>query len=99
LGSAPGIACLMSGAVLGPLVLERAGALSPTMSAAADGIRFFGPALGNHEGPTVIVGAVYAVALICGASIAAAAMRARTRNAHLHLQLQAWQLRQLMPAG
>ncbi len=97
LGSAPGIAFLMSGAVLGPLVLERTGALSPTMSVAADGVRFFGPALGSHEGPTIFVAAIYVAAVIVGACIAAAAMRARTRNAHLHLQLQAWQLRQLVP--
>ena len=98
LGSAPGIALLMIGAVLVPLALERLDVITHTMSVGADGVRFFGPALGAHEAPTLVVSAVYAAALIAGASVAAAAMRARTRSAHLHLQLQAWQLRQLVPA-
>ncbi len=99
LGSAIGICVLMGGAVLGPLALEQLGVLSPTMSVTDAGVAFHAPAISALEGPTILVASIYIVSLIAGACIAAAAMRARTRAAHHRLQLQAWQLRQLVPAG
>jgi serine/threonine-protein kinase len=98
LGSAWVIAALMVGAVLGPLALEQLDVLTRTMSASSAGVLFQAPALGGAEGPTIIVAAIYAGAIIGGACVAAAAMRARQRDAYHRLQLQAWQLRQLVPA-
>jgi serine/threonine protein kinase len=97
LSSSVTIAALMIGAVLTPLILERMGVLTTTMTVDANGVLFRAPAVAGLEGPTVAVGMLYAIALIAGACIAGDAMRARTRAAHRHLQLQAWQLRQLVP--
>jgi serine/threonine-protein kinase len=99
LGSAPGICVLMGGAVLGPLALEQLGVLSTTMSVTDGAVAFHAPAIAGLEGPTIVVASIYILSLIAGACIAAAAMRAQTRAAHHRLQLQAWQLRQLVPAG
>ncbi|MDB4956341.1 MAG: Serine/threonine protein kinase PrkC, regulator of stationary phase [Myxococcales bacterium] len=97
LGSSVTVAVFMIGAVLTPLFLERAGALTPTMSVDANGVLFRAPAVAGYEGPTFIVCVIYAIALIAGACVAGEAMRRRTRSAHRHLHLQAWQLRQLVP--
>jgi serine/threonine-protein kinase len=99
LGSAVGIAALMTAAVVVPLVLEHIDVLSPTMTVDHSGVLFHAPALGVHETRTVVVSALYVIALIAGASVAGAAMRATTRKAHHRLLLQAWQLRQLVPTG
>jgi hypothetical protein len=98
LGSAVSIAVMMIGAILVPLALEQLGVLSSTMSTTQDGTLFHGPAVGANEPATIGVYAFYCAALIAGACIAAAAMRARQRLAHEKLLLQAWQLRQLVPA-
>jgi serine/threonine-protein kinase len=97
LGSAYSVAALFIGGAIGPLVLERIGALGPTMSIDAAGILLRAPAVGADEGPAVLVGMLYAIGLIIGATAMASAMRRRTRDAHRHLHLQAWQLRQLVP--
>ena len=93
------VAVLMIGAVLAPLVLEQLGVLSTTMSVTDHGLLFSAPALAGREGPTILVSAVYVIALIAGAAIAGEAIRAQNRTAHLRLHLQAWQLRQLVPTG
>jgi hypothetical protein len=63
-----------------------------------EGLLFAAPALsGEREGATILVGALYAVALVVGAVIAAYQMRTRAVAASQHLHLQAWQLRQLVP--
>jgi hypothetical protein len=91
------VATLMIVAVLGPLVLELVGALSRTMSVSSAGVLFHGPGLAGSQTTTIIVGVVYVIALIGGATIAGEAMRRQTRAAHLRVHLQAWQLRQLVP--
>jgi hypothetical protein len=78
-------------------MLERIGVLSPTMSVTPGGLLFDSPAIGDHELPVVVVGSLYAVALITGASVIGEILRTRTRAAHRHLLMQAWQLRQLVP--
>jgi serine/threonine-protein kinase len=97
LGSSVVIAAVMTIAVLGPLVLELAGAVSQTMSVSEAGVLFHAPGLASSKTPTIIVGVVYVVALIAGAAIAGEVMRRQTRSAHLRVHLQAWQLRKLVP--
>jgi hypothetical protein len=92
------IALLMSGAVVLPLLLEQQGAVSTTMSVSPAGVLFDAPAIsGTEPTPTILVGALYVISLIVGATIAGSQMRARTLQAQKHLHLQAWQLRQLVP--
>ena len=98
LGSSWIVGILMIGAVLAPLVLEQLGVLSRTMSVSSSGLLFSAPGLGRREGPTILVGIVYVITLIIGAVMAGEAMRTQTRAAHLRLHMQAWQLRQLVPA-
>ncbi len=98
LGSPITIALLMSLGVAGPLLLEQMGVLSATMSVSEAGVLFSAPALsGKLEGPTIMVGALYAVALVVGAVVAGYQMRARALEAAHHLHMQTWQLRQLVP--
>jgi serine/threonine-protein kinase len=98
LGSPITIAVLMSGAVVMPLVLENLEALSTTMSVSPAGLLFDAPAIsGQERAPTILVGALFAIALVVGATVAGHQMRARTLEAQQHLHLQAWQLRQLVP--
>jgi hypothetical protein len=98
LGSPITIAALMSGAVIGPLLLEQMGLLSQTMSVSPAGVLYSAPAIsGELAGPTMMVGAIYAIALVVGATIAGFQMRARAVHAAQHLHQQAWQLRQLVP--
>jgi serine/threonine-protein kinase len=97
LGSAASVGTLFITAAIGPLVLERIGVLSRTMSVDGAGILLRAPAIGPADGPVVLVGALYATGLIVGSCAIARALRARTRAAHRHLHVQAWQLRQLVP--
>jgi serine/threonine-protein kinase len=98
LGSPVTIAALMVGAVTVPLMLEQVAAISTTMSVSPAGVLFAAPALsGMHEGPTIAVGALYAIALITASTFAGHQMRQRALGAQKHLHLQAWQLRQLVP--
>jgi len=99
LGSAWTLGILMVSGVLGPLLLEQLGVLSSTMSITDRGALFHAPAIGTNEPATIAVYALYCGALVAGACIAAAAMRARQRSAHEKLLLQAWQLRQLVPSA
>ncbi len=97
-GSPITVASLFAGAVIGPLLLERMGLVSETISVSTAGVLFHPPAIsGALEGPTNLVGALYAVALIVGAVTSSYAMRRRAVDAAHHLHLQAWQLRQLVP--
>ena len=97
LGSAVTVTVLFAAAILVPWGLERVGVLSTTMSVDRAGILLRAPVVEGQETRTMIVGAIYAVGLIAGASIMANAMRARAREAARRLHLQAWQLRQLVP--
>jgi hypothetical protein len=97
LGSAGAVGALFTSAAIGPLALERLGVLSQTMSIDTAGVLLRAPAIAPPEGPAVLVGALYAIGLMIGATAMASAMRRRTRAAHHRLHLQAWQLRQLVP--
>ena len=97
LGSAVATGALMCGAVLLPLVAERLDLISRTLSVTDQGIVFHAAVVGTREGPTVLVSALYACALIITACMVGGSMRSRTRAALHRLQLQAWQLRQLVP--
>jgi hypothetical protein len=97
LGSAGVVGTLFISAAIGPLVLERIGVLSQTMSIGTAGVLLRAPAIAPPEGPGILVGALYAIGLMIGATAMASAMRRRTRAAHHRLHLQAWQLRQLVP--
>jgi hypothetical protein len=99
LGSPIVVAALMIGACLLPLILEQLGVMSRTMFVTPHGLLFDAPGLGPREGPTLIIGAVYAIALIIGAALSSDALRVQTRSAHVRLHLQAWQLRQLVPVS
>jgi hypothetical protein len=59
---------------------------------------FRAPAIAGHEGPTIVVAMLYIAFLIALACGMGGAMRGRARAANRHLHLQAWQLRQLVPA-
>jgi hypothetical protein len=97
--SSMAVVALMSAACLVPLVLERIGVISRTLFVTAHGLSIDAPALGGRELPTIVVGAVYTVALIIGAALASESLRVQTRAAHVRLHLQAWQLRQLVPVS
>jgi len=98
LGSPITIGILMGGGIAGPLLLEQMGVLSTTMSVSPAGVLFNAPAIsGNLEGPTIMVGALYAMSLVVGAVVAGYQMRARALGSAHHLHMQAWQLRQLVP--
>jgi eukaryotic-like serine/threonine-protein kinase len=96
LGSGTMVASSLIVAVLGCVLLERTGVLSPTMSVSSSGVTFAGPAFSGQELPVLVVGSMYVVMLIAGASIIGETMRQRTRTAHRQLLIQAWQLRQLV---
>jgi len=97
LGSAVNVGVLFVAAALAPLVLERVGLISPTISIDEHGILLHAPAVGGAEGPSILVAILYIAGLTVGTCWMAHAMRERTRRAHHHLHLQAWQLRQLVP--
>jgi len=91
------IAVAMGSAVLVPWGLERLGVLSTTVAVDGAAILLRAPAISGHEGPTLLVGAIYTMGLIVVTSTIAEVMRNRTRAAQRHLYLQAWQLRHLVP--
>ncbi len=97
LGSGMAVAGTMIIAVLGPWILEHLGVLSTTMTVDHAGIALQPPGISGQETPVLVVGTMYIVALITGASVIAEIMRTKTRAAHRHLLTQAWQLRQLVP--
>ena len=97
LGSAFAVAALFSAAAIAPMLLERVGVLTRTVSIDRAGILLRAPAVAGAEGPAILVAVLYTIGLIIGACGMAHAMRARTRAAHRHLHVQAWQLRQLVP--
>ncbi|MBS1122451.1 MAG: hypothetical protein H6Q90_4679 [Deltaproteobacteria bacterium] len=97
LGSSLTIASSLIIAVVGPWVLERAGVLSPTMTVTQEGMVFRPPAIAGGEVSIFVVGGLYMVMLIAGASIIGEILRSRSRAAHRALLTQAWQLRQLVP--
>ncbi|HEX4452956.1 MAG TPA: serine/threonine-protein kinase [Kofleriaceae bacterium] len=99
LGSSLVVAALMIAACLSPLLLEQLGVISRTVFVTPHGLLFDAPALGPREVPTMIVGAIYAIALIIGAALASDSLRVQNRSAHVRLHLQAWQLRQLVPVS
>jgi serine/threonine protein kinase len=99
LNSTVGVALLMIVACLLPLVLEHTGVMSRTTFVTGNGLLFDAPALGTRSAPTIIVGAIYAAALIIGAVLASDSLRIQNRSAHRRLHLQAWQLRQLVPVS
>jgi serine/threonine-protein kinase len=97
LGSALAVGALFIAAAVAPMVLERLGVLTQTVSIDRAGIVLRAPAVAGGEGPAILVAMLYSIGLIIGACGMAHAMRARTRAAHRHLHVQAWQLRQLVP--
>ena len=99
LGSGAAITALMTGATLGPLLLERLGVLPETMTFQTRGMWLHGPGLAGGSTAILLVGTVYIVLLIAGACVMGDAMRTRIRAASRTMHLQAWQLRQLVPAA
>jgi hypothetical protein len=98
LGSPVTLGVLMVGAVVGPLLLEQVGIISATMSVGRDGVLFAAPGISGEEpAGTILVGALYATALIIASLAAGYQMRQRALAAQTRLHLQAWQLRQLVP--
>jgi len=98
IGSPITITIFMIGGVTVPLLFEHLDLLSQTMSVSPAGVLFAAPALsGSAEGPTILVGALYAAALITASAIAGYQMRQRSLEAQKRLHLQAWRLRQLVP--
>jgi serine/threonine-protein kinase len=97
IGSARSIGALFISGAIVPLILERTGVISPTISIDPVGLHLHAPAIGGAEGPALVVAALYTAGLIIGTCWMAHSMRTRARAAHRHLHLQAWQLRQLVP--
>ena len=95
--SALGMTVLPCLAVLGPWLLERTGTLAVTTTVDAHGILLRAAGTAGDETRTLVVGALYVIALLASAALMAHGMRARERAAKRHLHLQAWQLRQLVP--
>jgi hypothetical protein len=84
-------------AVLGPWLLERVNVLSVTTTVDTNGLLLKAVAIAGDETPTLVVAALYVLAMIAAAAGMANGMRARERAAKRHLHLQAWQLQQLVP--
>ncbi|MFT3694956.1 MAG: serine/threonine-protein kinase [Kofleriaceae bacterium] len=97
LGSSWSIAIALISGTLIPLLCERLGWISRTMTIDPHGLTFETDAFGGGQLATLIVGTVYVAALITGAVIAGHSMRRQQRAAHRRLHMQAWQLRQLVP--
>ena len=98
LSRARGMALITIVAVLGPWLLERAGVLSTTTTIDARGIVLNGTGTSGAEGPTLLVAVLYTIALLGAAASMAGQIRARERAVKQTMLLQAWQLRQLVPA-
>ncbi|MBS1120256.1 MAG: hypothetical protein H6Q90_2484, partial [Deltaproteobacteria bacterium] len=69
----------------------------PTMFVNHDGLVFRPPAIAGEAFPVFVVGGIYIIALIIGASITGEILLTRSRAAHRQLLTQAWQLQQLVP--
>jgi hypothetical protein len=99
--SGPGWAlwAAMLGAVLVPWVLERAGALSPTMYVTDTHLVLLGN-VDRLDGDVVTVGlAVYTALILAMAVAITRSISNNRRSTQRVLQIQAWQLRQLVPQG
>jgi serine/threonine-protein kinase len=96
-GSAFAVGPLYIAAALAPLVIERVGVLSRTVSIGSAGIVLRAPVVSGGEDRVLLVAVLYIGGLITASCAVAHAMRARTQAAHRHLHVQAWQLRQLVP--
>ncbi len=99
LTSVPGVLVLTTVPVLGAWMLERVSVLSITTTVGPDGMHLTPLAVsGTSEPSTLVVTALYVLALLVAAVFMASRMSARIRAARRLLHLQAWQLRQLVPA-
>jgi serine/threonine-protein kinase len=90
---------VMISAVLVPWILEELGVLSTSFEMLADAVVFRSPSLQTHTPVHVAVLVGYTIALVCAAMVIAGGVRRAERAARESLHLQAWQLRQLVPAS
>jgi len=84
--------------VVGMWLLELAGVLTTTFSVTGDTLAFQSPIDGIDHIPLGVALCLYAIALVAAASWLAGSMAALERKARRQLHIQAWQLRQLLPA-
>jgi eukaryotic-like serine/threonine-protein kinase len=98
-GRLPVLAAILSAAVVIPWTLELAGVLAPTYHFTDDGaLVLLSDVIGFSAVPTQLA---FALLLVCLVGVVAALSRAlaiRQRDATCQLELQAWHLRQIVPA-
>ncbi len=93
------VAAVMGCAVLLPWLLERVHAISTTTTATPGGLELQLAAISDGQRPVLEFTALYVLLLVAAASSMAVALRQRSRTYKLHAHMQAWQLRQLVPAA
>ncbi len=90
---------VLSLAVIGPYLLELLGVLAPTMTLTGHALVIDHAALDLRALPTAIGLIGFAIGLIGIATTLSWVIASRGADARQHLQVQAWQLRQLIPAS
>ena len=89
---------IMLGGMLVPLGLEVVGVLGPTWRMTDAGLLSFGHAMYVHGAPTIVTVVLAGVAVVVMAGIQSSRIGNASRVAHHQLVVQAYQLRQLLPA-
>ena len=92
------------GAILGagiavPWILELAGVLSPTYAFVDGNLVLSSPVVAFRSAPIQLACALLLVALLAVVGLLARSIAIRQRAAAHQLELQAWHLRQILPAG
>ncbi|HEU0033957.1 MAG TPA: serine/threonine-protein kinase [Kofleriaceae bacterium] len=94
-----GLWALMSASVLGPLVGERLGWLERTMEPVPNiGLLLYAPVITDSVETASIRGGAFVLVLVGAAVVIAHVMRRTDDQLRRRLHLQAWHLRQLVPA-
>jgi serine/threonine-protein kinase len=89
------VGLMCTAAVLGPLIAERAGWLTPTIVAHDGAAWIRAPMLAGSEAGFAMM-SLYTLAIVAAAVLLARAMKIAERGARQRMHLQAWQLRQLV---
>jgi hypothetical protein len=89
------VGLMCTAAVLGPLIAERLGWLTPTIVARDGAAWIRAPMLAGSEAGFAMM-SLYTLAIVAAAVMLARAMKIAERGARQRMHLQAWQLRQLV---
>ena len=92
------VAAILAAAVFVPWALELLGVLSPTYAFVDGGIVLHSPIIIFQSLPVQLAFALLLVTLLAVIALLSRAMAIRQRDASMRVELQAWHLRQLVPA-